>query len=418
MSATLATALTAAVDRRAEVLVTLLRELVRARSTLGEEAAAQAIVRDRLVTAGFEVADVDPGEWLERADECAGYPPLSYAGRPCVAGRLRGTDGERSLHLSGHVDVVPAEAPERWRHAPWAGVVDAGRMWGRGAGDMKAGLAAYLIAIEAYLEVVGRPPGDLLFSAVIEEECGGNGMKAVLAAGYDADATLIGEPSGLRLQHAGTGVVWARLTAAGDGAHPAFADPGAADPAQQLFAALEGLRGLERALNDRPADRLFGDAFAQPYRLNVGQLEGGAWPSSLPVQLSARVRLGFGRDRSPAEAQEQIAAAVTAAAPEVRVTFEGFRAPAYCDDLDHDLARTLARAHAAELGEQPARRVLAGTTDARSVAGPCLCYGPSAGNLHGIDEWVDLASVHLVARVVAAALAAWQGVIPAPRAGG
>lgn len=418
MTTALATALAAAVDRRAADLAALLRELVQARSTLGEEAAAQAIVRARLAAAGFEVADVDVGEWLDPHDETAGHPLLGYAGRPCVAGRLRGAGGGRSLHLSGHVDVVPAEAPERWRHEPWAGVVEGGRMWGRGAGDMKAGIAAYLVAVEAYLDVVGLPPGDLLFSSVIEEECGGNGMKAVLAAGYEGDATLIGEPSGLQLQHAGTGVVWARLTASGDGAHPAFARPGAPDPAQQLFAAIEALRGLERELNERPLDRLFADAFDHPYRLNVGQLEGGAWPSSVPAQLSARVRLGFGRDRSPAAAQAQIAAAVVAAAPRVHVAFEGFRAPAYCDDLGHDLVRTLAEAHHDETGAPPARRVLAGTTDARSVRGPCLCYGPLAGNLHGIDEWVDLDSVQRVARVVAATLAAWQGVTPAPRAGG
>ena len=62
---------------------------------------------------------------------------------------------------------------------------------------MKAGLAAYLVGTEAFLDVCGSPRGDLLFSSVIEEECTGNGMKAVLAAGYDADGTLIGEPSAL-----------------------------------------------------------------------------------------------------------------------------------------------------------------------------------------------------------------------------
>jgi acetylornithine deacetylase len=133
-----------------------------------------------------------------------------------------------------------------------------------------------------------------------------------------------------------------------------------------------------------------------------------AQTTPVPASVGARIRLGFGRDRSPSEVQSAITAAVAAAVPSARVSFEGFRAPAYCDDLDHDLARTLGAAHTSEIGVPPARRVLAGTTDARSVGGPCICYGPFAGNLHGVDEWVDLASVQSVARVVANTLVAWQ----------
>ncbi len=69
------------------------------------------------------------------------------------------------MHLSGHVDVVPVDGIERWTHAPWGAEVADGRMWGRGAGDMKSGVAAYLIAVEAFLNVCGPPQGDLHFSS-------------------------------------------------------------------------------------------------------------------------------------------------------------------------------------------------------------------------------------------------------------
>ena len=98
-------------------------------------------------------------------------------GRTCVAGRLRGPGGGRSLHLTGHVDVVPVESEERWTHDPWGGEIAEGRMWGRGAGDMKAGIAAYLVAVEALQATGAELRGDLLFTSVIEEECGGNGMR-------------------------------------------------------------------------------------------------------------------------------------------------------------------------------------------------------------------------------------------------
>ncbi len=401
--------------RRAE-LIEFTSALVRERSLLGEEEGAQLLIEQRLRELGFAVERV-PVELPLQDDGTWGYPPLdSYAGRTCVAGRIGGSGPGRSLHLSGHVDVVPVEQPERWRHDPWGGAVEGGRVWGRGAGDMKAGLAAYLTGVEAYLEVCGPPPGDLLFSSVIEEECTGNGMKAVLAAGYDADATLIGEPSGLRLWHAGAGVIWARLRAPSAGAHVGLGQ--GASSSQRMLAALGALGEMERRLNlldEDPAaralasqDAVFLLAHERPFRLNVGTFSGGAWPSSEPACVEVRVRVGFGPSLTPTAAQELLAETVRSAAPDVEVSFEGFRAVAYCDSLEHDLARALSGAHASLHGEEAPPEVLPATTDARSVAGPALCYGPVAGAIHATDEWVDVDSVEAVAATIALTAAAWQ----------
>lgn len=415
--------LAAAVAARRGELVELTSALVRERSLLGAEEGAQRLVESRLRALGLDVERVpiappaqDDGTW--------GHPPLPYDGRTCVAARVPSSGEGRSLHLSGHVDVVPVEAPHTWRHDPWGGEVAQGRVWGRGAGDMKAGIAAYLVALAAYLEVCGAPPGEVLFSSVIEEECTGNGMKAVLAAGYEADATLIGEPSAMRLMHAGAGVIWARLTARSEGAHVAFAE--GSSSSQQMLAALDSLRALERRLNlldeDRAArgragaDAPFLLAHERPFRLNVGTFRGGEWPSSEPAFVEVRVRLGFGPSLTPTGAQELLAAAVREAAPEVEVDFEGFRAVAYRDPLDHDLATMLREAHVTLHGPEPERQVLPGTTDARSVAGPAVCYGPLAGAIHATDEWVDIESAEAVAKVVAAVIAGWGAARRPPRA--
>ncbi len=407
----------AAVTRRREDLIGLTQALVRERSLIGEEDGAQRVIAERLVSLGFDLERVGIEPPIDQSDPTWGYPPLVYDGRTCVAGRITGASGGRSLHLSGHVDVVPVDSADRWTHDPWSGEIADGRLWGRGAGDMKAGLAAYLIGTAAFVEVCGEPQGDLLFSSVIEEECTGNGMKAVLAAGYDAEATLIGEPSGLHLWHAGVGVIWARLTARGAGAHAAFSSGEAS--ANRLLAALTGLRELERRLNehgdgadpDRPpesADSVFFAEHEHPFRLNVGTLAGGAWPSSEPTSAEARIRLGFGLKLTPTQAQRLVSEAVSAATPDVDVTFEGFRAPAYCDHLEHDLAKALSISHAFVHGSAPVRQSLAGTTDARSVHGPCICYGPVAGAIHATDEWVEIQSVEAVASAVALTIAAWQ----------
>ena len=398
------------VARRRPELVELTSALVRERSTTGSEEGAQKLLERRLLAAGFAVerVPVSPPA-ADAGDPTWGYPPGGYAGRTCVAARIGSAGAGRSLHLSGHVDVVPVEDEAGWSRDPWGGEVAGGRIWGRGAGDMKGGLAAYLIGADAFLQVCGAPRGELLFTSVIEEECTGNGMKAVLAAGYEAEATLIGEPSALALWNAGVGVIWARLRARSAGSHVAYSSGEASST--RLLDALAALRRLEQRLNERGAqgsdpDEVFFADHERPFRINVGTLAAGAWPSSEPAQ--ARVRVGFGLKLTPARAQELVREAVAAGAPGVEVAFEGFRAPAYHDDLDHELARTLIGAHSEIQGAPPRRESLPATTDARSVTGPCVCYGPLAGAIHATDEWVEVDSLEAVAATIALTIAAWQ----------
>ena len=398
-------ALREAVERRRDELVELACELVRRPSTLGDEEPAQGLVDERLRAAGFDVARVQPDAAAALADPYAGYPFLPYEGRSSVAARLPGSGGGRSLHLSGHVDVVPVERPDLWEREPWSAEVADGRIWGRGAGDMKGGLAAYLIAAAVVAEVCDDRRGDLVCSSVIEEECGGNGMWSVLRAGYEADAVLIGESTALRLGHAATGVVWARLSAAGGTGHAMLA--GGEGPFDRLCRAVAGLRRVESEINEPVRDPVFAAVRERPYGMTVGRIEGGVWTASTPHELVARVRFGFGRDLEPAEVQERMREAVREASPEVEVHFEAFRARAYCQPTSGPLVDVVLAAHRRVLEGEADTVAFTGTTDARYVEGPCLCYGPSAGNLHGTDEWVDIATLVETATVVALASAAW-----------
>jgi acetylornithine deacetylase len=399
-------ALRDAVARRHGSLRELAVGLVRRPSLLGGEEHAQSLVAEQLEEAGFAVERVQPDAEAALADPYAGYPSLSYEGRTSVVGRLPGTGGGRSLHLSGHIDVVPVEQPEAWTHDPWGGAIAEGRLWGRGAGDMKGGLAAYLIAAAAIAEVCDDLSGDLIVSSVIEEECGGNGMWSVLKAGHVADAMLIGESTGLALGHGGTGVVWARLSAPGDAGHAAFA--GRDGPFDRLCRAVAALRRLEAEANQPVRDPVFAAAAEWPYGVTIGRIEGGVWTASSPAQLVARVRFGFGRDVEPAEVQQRIRDAVGEASPEVEVRFEAFRARAYCHEDTGPFPELVSDAHRLALGTDPKSSVFTATTDARYAEGPCLCYGPIAGNAHGRDEWVDLASLEQTAIVIALAAAGWS----------
>jgi acetylornithine deacetylase len=261
------------------------------------------------------------------------------------------------------------------------------------------------VAATTIAETCDERRGDLLFSSVIEEECGGNGMWSVLRAGYDADAVLIAESTALRLARAGTGVVWARLSAAGGAGHAMLG--GGEGPFDRLCKAVAGLRKVESEINEPVRDEVFAAVRERPYGMTVGRIEGGVWTASTPHELIAQIRFGFGRDLEPAEVQERMRAAVQEASPEVVIAFEAFRARAYAHPTTGPLVDAVSAAHRRVVGSDAETMAFTATTDARYVEGPCLCYGPSAGNLHGTDEWVDVETLVQTASVAALTAAAW-----------
>jgi acetylornithine deacetylase len=111
--------LRAAVAGRRGELVELTRALVRERSLIGDEEGAQRLIADRLSGLGFTVQRIEIDPPGDESDPTWGYPPSPYDGRTCVAGRIEGAGSGRSLHLSGHVDVVPVESAAQWDHDPW-----------------------------------------------------------------------------------------------------------------------------------------------------------------------------------------------------------------------------------------------------------------------------------------------------------
>jgi acetylornithine deacetylase len=141
--------------------------------------------------------------------------------------------------------------------------------------------------------------------------------------------------------------------------------------------------------------------------MTVGRIEGGVWTASTPHELAAQIRFGFGRETEPAEIQERMRAAVLDATTDVEIRFEGFRARAYAQPTTGPLVDFVSAAHRTVLGSDPQPVAFTATNDSRYVEGPCLCYGPSAGNLHGTDEWVDVETLVQTATVVALATAAW-----------
>jgi acetylornithine deacetylase len=400
-------------------LESLLCTLVGFASLTGEEAPAQDFMAGLFRGLGLAVARFDIDN--EELAELPGYSP-SIGRWPrhdnVVGTHLPRTQSGRSLILNGHIDVVPVGALELWTRPPFEPRVENGRVYGRGAGDMKAGIAAYVIAFQALRRLGLQPAAPVYLQSVVEEECTGNGALACLHRGYRADAALIPEPFHHTILNAQVGVIWFQVEVLGRPAHVMNSTAGinAIEAAFALFGGLQQLAAHWNSAEQRHA--AFADT-AEPIRLNLGKINGGEWASSVPTRCVMELRLGFYPGTSAADVRAAIEAQLqrTAAAdPRLRdvryqVGYRGFQAEGCVIDHAAPILSALARAHERVIGE-PARWLAANaTTDVRvfNIYGgiPATCYGPHAGDIHGIDEWVSLDSACDVAAVIALLIADW-----------
>jgi acetylornithine deacetylase len=411
----------AAVAGMRDEATTLLSDMVRCPSLLGAEKAAQDLVRGVFENMGLQVDEFAIDEATLK--QHPGYSPsiVSYEGRHNIVGIHRPRHGSqgKSLIFNGHIDVVPVGAERLWTRSPFDPWIDGDRLYGRGAGDMKAGIVAYIVAMKALQALGLEPAAEVILQSVVEEECTGNGALACLVQGYRADAAIIPEPFN-GIMHAQMGVMWLALEVAGKPVHASVAHTGVAaiDFALYMFNELKKLEQKWNAAEHRHAEY---HSHEHPVNFNLGKIQGGEWASSVPTACRADLRLGFYPGITPAEVREtveQILAEAHRRHPqsnsiEYRVIYEGFQAEGFVLDINQPMITTLADCHKSLAGRDVAFNAFTGTTDARffNLYGniPATCYGPVAANIHGIDEWVSIDSMMEVAGVLAAFTARWCG---------
>lgn len=418
-----------AVDARFDDQVAFLSELVAHPSTRGNEQGAQDFMAGELADRGFAV-----DRWridLEDIRHLPGFSPVigQYEDAVNVVGAHRSvTRKGRSLILNGHVDVVPEGPDTMWDTPPFCPRVDDGRMYGRGAGDMKAGLASNLFALDALRECGLTPAADVFMQSVVEEECTGNGALACLQRGYAADAALIPEPFDEKLVTAQLGVIWFQVHLAGLPAHVAYAGTGsnAIEAAIPLIAALHALEERWNAPGRRHGEYAH---VHHPLNLNIGKIVGGDWASSVPSWCVFDVRMGIFPGQDIEQARHEIETALSDAARQSdflrnnlpRIVYHGFRAEGYALAEDRgEAARSaigaLGGAHEAVFGGGLDRVSITATTDARFFGlyadTPALVYGPRAEAIHGFNECVDLESMRRITQATALFVADWCGLEP------
>ncbi|MCI0584228.1 MAG: M20/M25/M40 family metallo-hydrolase, partial [Chloroflexi bacterium] len=244
-----------------------------------------------MAEAGCQVDRLEPDPATVRGDPDWPGEEVPRDRLPIVLGRI-GRPGGRRIVLVGHVDVVPVGDLATWSGDPWSAVLDGDRLYGRGACDMKGGIASILAATRALRDAgLGeRLGGEILVASVPSEEDGGQGMLAAIRAGATGDMAVITEPTDLEVVIAHAGAITFRLTVPGRAAHASVRREGvsALDKLQVLVKALEADEAARNAAETEPLITGLG----LPYATIIGTVRGGSWPSTVIDRLEVEGRYG------------------------------------------------------------------------------------------------------------------------------
>ena len=393
----------AAIDRQA--VVASLVDLLAVPSISGSDAECDV---QHLLAKDLHALGLDVDLWamdLQELTTADGFPgteaPRSEAWG--LVGIRAGASDRPALVLQGHVDVVPPGDLAHWRTAPFEPTLRRGRIHGRGACDMKAGVVANLAAVRAIRDSGVELRDGLALHLVIGEEDGGLGAFGTLRRGHTGDACVITEPTSGTLVTGAAGALTFTLEVPGAATHAAtpYAGSSAIDSYVRLHMGLQSLQ----AERNRIVEPLMRE-YPTPYPLVIGRVQAGDWSSSVPDRLVAEGRLGLRIEEDPAAARAELeywVGVVAEADPYLRdhpplVTWSGGQFAGGHLPVGHPLAGVVAAAHADVTGgPAPRERGAPYGSDLRLYAGsgiPTLHYGPGDVRLaHGPEEAVEIDEV-------------------------
>jgi acetylornithine deacetylase len=413
-------------------LVRTLADLVRIPSEnlppRGKESACQRYVATELEKLGF-VPDVYPLTAVESLRTHPEYWPLrEYANRPNVNAVLRGKGG-RSLVLSGHIDTVPADTPVEWTRDPFSASIENGRLYGRGAWDMKAGVAMNLTVMRVLHELGARSNGDLIFETVVDEEFGGvNGTLAGRLRGYTADAAIITEPTNLKICPAQRGGQVIHLELSGAGGMISLGET-SGRVTEQLAHILAAIPAFTCERQSKVAINPYFAGCAEPFAAWVTNIATGKWGWTQPITIAERCWIEMYFQTMPEETGEEARAhfqtwwdATLCTRPDLfrnrpAVKWPMRWLPGCAIAADHPFVREFQVA-ARAVGQEPVVEGMDAPSDMyifqKCFNMPALMWGASGANAHQADEYVELESLMQATRALLQMVHHWCGVeVPA-----
>ena len=425
------------VDQKGSQMIRFLQELVMTPSISGTEGEGNA---QRLVVKELQQIDgLTLDIWEPDPEELKTYPlyPVrlgshDYEKRPNVVGTLKGTGGSGSLILNGHIDCVSPEPVEGWKHDPWGAKIHDGRLYGRGAYDMKAGIVAMLYALKCIREAEIKLKGDLILESVVEEETGSGGTISTLVRGYKADAAIVTEGTGTdRICIGAGGTRWFTIRVLGKSESPDQAQNGvnAIGLAGKIYGALmklddnrnERLRGKHR-LFESPKYATMG-APRRPTDMTLGILKAGDAPDTVAGWAELQGRVGFPPSETGEEVMKEIEDTVRNVGSEdpwmrdhlPTIRWFGSRKEGYRLDPETPIVQTLKRNVERITKKDCELYGDASCSDANHFIPklgpyggiPAPWYGPGGAHAHAADEYVIMDEVFSVTKALALTIMDW-----------
>ena len=417
------------VERQRDMLTDLVQRLVEIPSENtppgGGEYKAQIFIRRFCGRLPVQCRLVD----LKRVRDLPRHPAYmsgrDYAGRPNFIARLKGNGPGRSLLLSGHVDTMPV-GDAAWSRDPFGGAISRGRLYGRGAYDMKGGLAAQLMALKCLTELGIGLKGDLLFESVVDEEHAGcNGTLANRLIGHNADAAILAEPTNMRVYPAHKGFRIIHLTIKGKSGM-SFGGEQLVNPVEhvgRLISAIGRFRDLRRKKTRVPP--IYRDD-PDPVPVFMPKLQAGEFSYRAPMCIPDRCKLEVYWQTMPGESQAKVEREFFSFLRKWRSKDAFFKQdvlewsfshrwlPGTGISAKHELVQTV---------KINSEHVLRKTVPVQGAPYPCdlfifnlygrapaLALGPGGGNAHGADEFVNVRDLTALARIYAGIAVDWCGV--------
>lgn len=395
----------------------ILQELVEIESTTGQEGAVQEYVQEMLKKIGCSLVQkvyadndsvrLDP-DYIE-----SGY---SFAQRPNVLGTFYGSrpDSHKSLLFLCHIDTVSPGPTSHWtKHH--LGEEKGSLFYGRGSWDMKGGLVAAALALKAVIDLNVPLQGNVMIASTIEEESGGaGGTLALLLGGLRADGVVCPEPE-QKIAIASAGICYFRIKVKGKSAHAGRAHQGI-NAIEKLNKIFERLRQLDEKRGREIRFSLFEKLSARACHLNVGVYRAGDWPSTVPGEAFLEGRASFVPGETLADIREMIRECTRFEDDEwlkkhpPEIEWFGWQANPWLQDAGHPLVTTFQSCAEQVLGREVEIYGKTAGLDARFCGRfglPALSFGPTGGNMHGADEYVDFPSIMECAKIYARLIYQW-----------
>lgn len=349
-----------------------------------------------------EIADA-VSDWL-RSRGFAIHRLEERPGRPSIVAVAAGSGGGRSLMLNGHLDTVTLAG---YDGDPLKPVVRDGSMFGRGAFDMKSGLAAMMVAAA---DAASRPhAGDIMLALVADEEYGSSGTEEVLRS-FTADAAIVTEPSHLEVTLAHRGFAWFDVTIEGVAAHGSRPDLGVDAIAKAGYLLVEIDRWAD-SLASGSAHPVLGPGSVHASLITGGE-ELSSYPARCTVSIERRTVPGENADTVEGELKGMLEG-IRATQPGLRYSISrGLERYPFQVDESEPIVKTMFAAARRVTGREAVRRGEPFWTDCALLAEagiPCLLFGVDGGGAHAASEWVTLESLETVTRVLTETIAEYCG---------